>query len=82
MTKLWELQGRTLTELITLPSGGDNAYPGLLIVPESLDEVTPRFYISWYSQTDAESGEKEPNGGAGVYVGEIAMGTAPESTEQ
>lgn len=81
VTKLWELQGRTLTELVTLPSGGDNAYPGLLVVPESLDEVSPRFYISWYSQTDAESGEKEPHGGASVYVGEIALGAAPDSDE-
>ncbi len=81
VTKVWELEGRTLKELVTLPSGGDNAYPGLLVVPESLDEENPRFYVSWYSQTDATSGEKEPNGGAGVYVGEIALGAAPETAE-
>lgn len=79
VTKLWELQGTTLTELLTLPSGGDNAYPGLLTIPDSLREDHPRFFISWYSQTNATTGEKEPDGGANVYVGEISL--APVSGE-
>ncbi len=73
VTKLWELHGVELRELMVLPSGGDNAYPGLIPVPESLEKGDPRLYISWYSQTDADTGEKEPNGGAGVYVGEITL---------
>jgi hypothetical protein len=73
VTKLWEMKGATLHELLVLPSGGDNAYPGLLTIPASLREEHPRFYISWYSQHDASTGEKEPAGGAGVYVGEIAL---------
>jgi len=77
VTRLWELQGATLVEVLTLPSGGDNAYPGLLPVPESLREDEPRFYVSWYSQTDAATGEKEPDGGAAVYVGEISLAPQP-----
>ncbi|MCF6287450.1 MAG: hypothetical protein L3K26_20050 [Candidatus Hydrogenedentes bacterium] len=74
VTKFWELKGATLHEMLSLPSGGDNAYPGLLTIPESLDEGPPRFYISWYSRVDAVTGENEPKGGAGVYVGEIVLG--------
>lgn len=81
VTKFWEFKGGALQELLVLPSGGDNAYPGLLVVEESLREVHPRFYVSWYSQADAATGENEPDGGAGVYVGEIALTSAEEEHE-
>lgn len=73
VTKLWELDGTDLRELLVLPSGGDTSYPGLLVIPESLEEAAPRLYISWYSQQDVVTGENEPDGGAGVYVGEITV---------
>lgn len=73
VTKLWELRDNDLVELLVLPSGGDTGYPGLIPVPESLEEDAPRFYISWYSQVDVATGEKEPDHGAGVYVGEVRI---------
>ena len=78
VTKFWELQGANLVELLRLPSGGDNAYPGLLTVKESLREEHPRFYISWYSQADATTGELEPGECANVYVGELELEPATE----
>jgi hypothetical protein len=77
VTKLWELDGGELRELLVLPSGGDTSYPGLLLIPESLDESAPRLYISWYSQKDVTTNENEPDKGAGVYVGEIAVNDGP-----
>lgn len=69
-TRLWELKGETLHELFVLPSGGDTAYPGLLIDPATTDSNAPAFFISWYSQH-----EKRPEtpDQANVYVGRIVL---------
>ncbi len=68
-TSLWELKGDKLELLLTLPSGGDTAYPGLLVNEASLAGDTPRLYISWYSQHET----RDTRNAAAVYVGEIVV---------
>lgn len=66
-TSLWQLEGHTVTELLTLPSGGDTAYPGLLA--DGGDAVL----ISWYSMHDQQS---EPNWNAhtaSIYLARVAL---------
>ena len=66
-TSLWRLEEQTVTELITVPSEGDNAYPGL--VADGEDAVL----ISWYSMHDQQA---EPNWNkdtASIYLARITL---------
>ncbi|MCP4643290.1 MAG: hypothetical protein GY851_22775 [bacterium] len=73
VTKIWELKDGRAEELITLPSGGDTAYPGLLVDPTSLDAETPSLFVSWYSQHDKESEPNHTKNTASVYVGRVTV---------
>jgi hypothetical protein len=66
-TSLWELKGTELTHLLTLPSGGDTSYPGLLVCPDSIDGGEPELFITWYSQHESEGSA------AAIYAGRIAV---------
>jgi hypothetical protein len=69
-TSLWEMKGDTVEHLITLPSGGDTAYPGLIIPDDAKDSGHPVFAVSWYSQH--ERAENAPDE-ASIYVGRIEV---------
>ena len=58
-TKIWLLEKETaqLSVLFTLPSGGDNSYPGMVIDGDTL-------YLSYYSSHIGESTR--------VYLAEIS----------
>lgn len=72
VTRLWELVDGRAVERLTLPSGGDTSYPGLLVDPASLAEgETPAFFISWYSQHERDA-ETDRNA-ASVYVGRVVL---------
>jgi hypothetical protein len=68
-TKIWEVKGDELVELITLPSGGDTSYPGLMADPASLEGDVPALFVTWYSQH--ESGDNRH--AAGVYAARILI---------
>jgi len=69
-TSLWELKDDTLQELLVLPSGGDTAYPGLLVDPATAASDTPAFFISWYSQHERRPESPDQ---ANVYVGRVVL---------
>lgn len=69
VTRVWELMGERAVELITLPSSGDTAYPGLLTDPASLEGDAPALFVSWYSQH--ESADKRNT--ASVYVTRVSI---------
>lgn len=73
VTKLWELKDGRAEELITLPSGGDTAYPGLVVDPASIDADAPSFFISWYSQHEKESKPGSTKNTASIYVGRVTV---------
>ncbi len=74
VTKIWELVDDKAVELITLPSGGDTSYPGLLVDPASLEEdQPPALFVTWYSQHDKESETNYTNATASVYVGRVVV---------
>jgi hypothetical protein len=60
-------------EVLTLPSGGDTSYPGLLVDPASLDAENPALLISWYSQHEQESEPHYTKNSASVYVGRVII---------
>jgi hypothetical protein len=69
-TGIWEMKGDTVQPLITLPSGGDTAYPGMIIPEDARDSGHPVFAVSWYSQHErAENAHDE----ASVYVGRVEL---------
>jgi hypothetical protein len=68
VTKVWEVKGDALVELLVLPSGGDTSYPGLLADPASLEGDAPALFVTWYSQH--ERGDNK--NAAGVYAGRIS----------
>lgn len=70
VTRLWEVKGDDLVELLTLPSGGDTSYPGLLPDPGSLETDTPALFITWYSQH--ESGDNK--NAAAIYAARVVVG--------
>ena len=73
VTRVWELVDGCAEEQITLPSGGDTSYPGLVADPASLSGNEPTLFISWYSQHERDD---IPNGGqdtSSVYVGRIIV---------
>ena len=69
-TSLWEMKGDTVEHLITLPSGGDTAYPGLIIPEDAKDSDYPVFAISWYSQHERAGNAADE---ASIYVGRIEI---------
>ncbi len=74
VTKIWELIDDKAVELITLPSGGDTAYPGLIVDRASLAEgQPPALFVSWYSQHDKESETHSTKATASVYVGRVVV---------
>ncbi len=70
VTRLWELVGHQVQPLLTLPSSGDTAYPGLIIDPATANAERPAFFITWYSQH--ERATDKPNQAA-VYVARITL---------
>lgn len=73
VTRLWEITDGKLNEKVTLPSGGDNSYPGLLADPASLEAGTPALFVSWYSQHEADRAKPEQKNTANVYVGRVVV---------
>lgn len=75
VTRLWELypSESRVREVLTLPSGGDTSYPGLLVDPASLDAENPALLISWYSQHEQESEPHYTKNSASVYVGRVII---------
>lgn len=75
VTRLWELDpaGHRLRPLLTLPSGGDTSYPGLMADPASLDADQPALFISWYSQHEKESEPGYTPSTASVYVARVRV---------
>ncbi len=75
VTRLWELypDEPRLRRLLTLPSGGDTSYPGLLVDPATADGEKPALFISWYSQHDQESEPNFTRATASVYVARIIV---------
>jgi len=53
-TQLWEIDDAAVAPLITLPSGGDTSYPGLLTDPDADPNGPPTFFITWYSQHETK----------------------------
>jgi hypothetical protein len=72
VTKFHEVIDRAAAPLLTLPSGGDTSYPGLIVDPASLETETPAFFISWYSQHEKLAAQPgcDP---AAVYTGRIEV---------
>jgi hypothetical protein len=75
VTRLWELFPREhrVQELLTLPSGGDTSYPGMLVDPASLDANEPALFISWYSQHERESEPNATKNTSSVYVARVIV---------
>jgi hypothetical protein len=74
VSRIWELVGEQLEERITLPSGRDNSYPGLIVDPASESANVPSLFVSWYSQheKEPEEGQKKPRAAA-IYVGRVTI---------
>jgi len=73
VTRLWEFFGDRIEERLTLPSGGDTSYCGLLTDPESLDSNRPAFFISWYATRVDDRDLTQRGDASSVYVGRIAF---------
>ncbi len=67
-TQLWEINGASVTPLLTLPSGGDTSYPGLLPDKDADPNGPPAFYITWYSQHEARDRHE-----ANIYAARITL---------
>ena len=70
VTRIWELLNDDVKEVITLPSAGDTAYPGLLIDPATLNAEQPAFFITWYSQHERKPDRPDE---ASIYVGRVIL---------
>lgn len=78
VTRIWELKGERLEQIMTLPSGGDTSYPGFVLDPSTEGGSTPSFFVSWYSQHEKGEPAKDPISGvkcdfASVYVARITV---------
>jgi len=73
VTRIWELVGDRIEERITLPSGGDTAYPGLVVDPQSLNGDTPALFVSWYSQHERDQEPNATRDTASIYVGHVTL---------
>ena len=83
VTRIWEIlnaqgnpQNVELREIITLPSDGDNAYPGLLVDPASIESESPAFFVTWYSQHEREQVGGGKNA-ACIYAARVSVSPAP-----
>jgi hypothetical protein len=74
VTRLWELRDGKALELLTLPSGGDTAYPGLMADPAADPAGPPALLISWYSQHELPGDPPMPRNASHVYVGRVVVG--------
>ena len=70
VTKIWELNSGNIEEAITLPSGGDTGYRGLL-ADTAAD--TPSLFVSWYSQHERGKDPKDTPDAASIYVGRVTL---------
>jgi hypothetical protein len=70
VTKVWEVKGDELVELITLPSAGDTSYPGLMADPASLDGDVPALLVTWYSQHENKEDDRKA---ASVYAAHLTV---------
>jgi hypothetical protein len=70
VTRIWEQVSDQIVELITLPSGGDTGYPGLIMDPASAESSTPALFVSWYSQHEREP---ERPDAASIYVARVSI---------
>ncbi|GMW01420.1 MAG: hypothetical protein AMXMBFR84_25570 [Candidatus Hydrogenedentota bacterium] len=70
-TSLWEIKDGKANLLLTLPSGGDTSYPGLIPDPSAEGGSTPRFFVSWYSQHETRSEDRPSE--SDIYVGQITV---------
>jgi hypothetical protein len=70
VARLWELAEGQVRELITLPSGGDTAYPGLIPLPGTETGEKPILLVSWYSQH--ERSPERPDE-ANIYIGQVTV---------
>ncbi len=69
-TSIWEMKGGTVEHLITLPSGGDTAYPGMIVPIDAQDSDHPVFAVSWYSQHERAADAPDE---ASIYVGRVEV---------
>lgn len=67
-TQIWESDGAEVRPLLTLPSGGDTSYPGMLLDPATADADAPSFFVTWYSQHET-SERHESN----VYAARVTL---------
>lgn len=67
-TVLWRLTGGELHHMLTLPSGGDTSYPGLL-------RDGARLLVSYYSEHESldDEGYKQGRGPSRIYLAEIPV---------
>ena len=73
VTKIWEIAGDKIEERITLPSGGDTSYPGLVVDPASENADAPSLFVSWYSQHERETTPNSTKNTASIYVGRVTI---------
>jgi len=73
VTKVWEMIGDRLEELITLPSGGDTGYSGLLLDPSTADADAPSLFVSWYSQHGRDEEPNATKNTASIYTARISV---------
>lgn len=64
---LWRLERQTVTELMTVPSEGDNGYPAL--VADGKNAVL----ISWYSMHDQQTEPNWINNTVSIYLSRITL---------
>ncbi len=69
-TSLWELKDGAVKKLITLPSGGDTAYPGLITDPAADPNGPPVLLVTWYSQHERAADRPDE---ASIYGGRVTI---------
>ncbi len=67
-TQFWEIDDASVKPLLTLPSGGDTSYPGLIPDPNADPDGPPAFFITWYSEHEANA-RREAN----IYAARITI---------
>jgi len=74
VTRVWGLSSDRAVSLLTLPSTGDTAYPGLIVDPATAaDTLQPALLISWYSQHEPKNEPMPSKNAANIYVGRIVF---------
>ncbi len=71
VTRVWELVDGKVVELITLPSGGDTSYPGLIVDPATENADQPALFVSWYSQHEEDRQTK--TSAASIYTARLKV---------